>query len=166
MKVKTCCFTGHRPDAFPWKDDIEDARLHILLKRIEQAVDRALFLNARKFICGNALGVDTWAAQIILERKKSDPKIYLEIAVPFLSHNSNIPVCVNVQKEADLVHVVGTSKSKRTTFFQRNKYMVDNSDMIIAVYDEQIGRRGGTQKTLAMAKENGLEIIQVPWGDI
>lgn len=166
MKVKTCCFTGHRPDAFPWKDNTEDTRLHILLDRIRQAVDEALLLNARNFICGNALGVDTWAAQIILEKKKSNPEIYLEIAVPFSLHNSNIPACVKVQKEADLVHVVGTSKSKRTAFFQRNKYMVDNSDMIIAVYDEQMGKRGGTQKTLAMAKEKGLEVIQVLWGDI
>ncbi len=166
MREKICCVTGHRPDAFPWKNHAEDIRFHILLNRIEQAVDTALFLNARRFICGNALGVDTWTAQIILEKKYRNSDIYLEIALPFLSHNSNSFSCLNIQKQADWTHVVTTEKCRKAAFFQRDKYMVDNSDMIIAVYDNQIVRKGGTQRTLAMAKEKGIEIIQIPWGDI
>lgn len=166
MKEKTCCVTGHRPNAFPWKDDEQDARLHILLNRIEQAVDTALLLNVRSFICGNALGVDTWTAQIILEKKKNNPDICLEIALPFLSHNSNIRACLNVQKEADCVNVVSAAKNMSAAFFDRNKYMVDHSDVIIAVYDDRTGKKGGTQKTLEMAKAKGLEIIQVLWSDI
>lgn len=164
--MKTCCFTGHRPNAFPWKDNENDPRLHILLKRIEQAVDIVLRSGVRRFICGNALGVDTWAAQIVLEKKKIEPEIYLEIALPFSSHNESFSACMNVQKEADLVHVVSTSKNMRAAFFQRNEYMVSHSDSIIAVYDDQIAKKGGTQKTLARAKELGLEIIQIPWSDI
>lgn len=166
MEKKICCVTGHRPDAFPWKNDTEDVRFHIFLKRIEQAVDTALLLNAGRFICGNALGVDTWTAQIVLEKRKHDPDIYLEVALPFLSHNSNSLSCLNVQKQADWTHVVSTKKCRKAAFFQRDKYMVDHSDMIIAVYDDQMPRKGGTQRTLAMAKEKGLKIIQVPWGDI
>ena len=109
---------------------------------------------------------DTWAAQIVLRKKSKNPEIHLEIAVPFFGHNSDSIVCGKVQKEADYVHVVSTAKSRTAAFFQRNKYMVDHSDIIIAVYDEQRSKRGGTQKTLEMAKKKGLEIIQVPWGDI
>lgn len=166
MGEKVCCFTGHRPNSFPWKDNIKDPRLYILLKRIEQAVDTALSLNVRRFICGNALGVDTWAAQIVLGKKKLNPEIYLEIALPFLTHNSDSPVCIEIQKEADCTHVVATERNRTAAFFQRNKYMVDHSDLIIAVYDDQKNRRSGTQKTLEMAKKKGLEIIQIPWGDI
>ena len=166
MKEKVCCFTGHRPNAFPWKDNIEDPRFHVLWERIEQAVDAALNSGAVKFICGNALGVDTWAAQIVLKKRIENPEIRLEIAVPFFGHNSDSIACRKVQKEADYVHVVSTEKSQTAAFFQRNKYMVDHSDIIIAVYDEQRSKRGGTQKTLEMAKNKGLEIIQVPWGDI
>ncbi len=166
MRRKTCCVTGHRPDAFPWNNHTEDIRFHILRNRIAQAVDTALLLNARRFICGNALGVDTWTAQIILEKKYRNSDIYLEIALPFLSHNSNSFSCLNIQKQADWTHVVTTEKCRKAAFFQRDKYMVDNSDMIIAVYDNQIIRKGGTQRTLAMAKEKGIEIIQISWGDI
>ncbi len=163
---KVCCVTGHRPDAFPWKDDTEDSRFHILLKRIEQAVDTALLLGAGRFICGNALGVDTWTAQIILEKRKLHPGIYLEIALPFLLHNSHVDVCRKIQGQADLAHVVSASKSMGAAYFDRDKYMVDNSDIIIAVYDDELSPKGGTQRTLEMAKKKGLEIIQDTWGDI
>ncbi len=163
---KVCCVTGHRPDAFPWKEDTEDSRFHILLKRIDQAVDTALLLNAGKFICGNALGVDVWTAQIILEKRTVNPGIYLEIALPFLSHNNSFQSCMNIQKQADWTHVAATEKCRRAAFYQRDKYMVDNSDIIIAVYDAQTIRKSGTQRTLAMAQEKGLEIILVPWRDI
>ena len=166
MKEKVCCFTGHRPDAFPWKDDEKDPRFHVLTERMEAAVDTALRSGAVKFIFGNALGVDTWAAQIVLKKRKENPAIQLEIALPFFGHNSDSAACRKVQKEANLVHVVSTEKSRTAAFFQRNKYMVDNSDIIIAVYDDQKSKRSGTQKTLEMAKKKGLEIIQVPWGDI
>ena len=166
MKRKVCCFTGHRPNAFPWKDNIDDPRFHVLLERIEAAVDTALKSGAIKFICGNALGVDTWAAQIVLKKRKENPEIQLEIALPFSGHNSDSPACMKVQEEANHTHVVTTAKSRTAAFFQRNQYMVDHSDIIIAVYDEQKSKRSGTLRTLEMAKTKELEIIQIPWGDI
>lgn len=166
MERKTCCITGHRPNAFPWKDHTEDIRFHILLKRIENAIDFVLDLNVRRFICGNALGVDTWAAQIILKKKQYHPDIYLEIVLPFSLHNSNNSSCKDVQEKADLVHIVSTQRCRKAAFFERDKYMIDNSDMVIAVYDDKVSRKGGTQRTFVMAEKKGLNIIQVLWGDI
>ena len=166
MKEKVCCFTGHRPDAFPWKDDETDPRFHVLLKRMEVAIENALQSGAKRFICGNALGVDTWAAQIVLRKKKENPEIQLEIALPFYGHNSDSSVCEEIQKEADFVHVVSKAKSRTAAFFERNQYMVDNSDIIVAVYDDQKSKKSGTQKTMEMAKKKGIVMIQVPWGDI
>ena len=166
MNEKTCCFTGHRPDFFPWKDNHRDPRFHILMERIENAVDTVLSKGVKKFICGNALGVDTWAAQIVLEKKQEDPEIKLEIALPFSWHNSNVQSCRRVQEQADLVHVVSKADSKIAAYFDRNKYMVDHSDYIIAVYDNERSPKSGTKKTIDMAKKKGIEIIQIAWGDI
>lgn len=112
----TCCFTGHRPNAFPWKDNTGDKRCKILLVRIEKAVDKALSLGARHFICGNALGVDTWASEIVLKKKAQFPDIILEIALPFEQHNCNVTECIEVQKKADIVHTVSTEKCIRSAF--------------------------------------------------
>ena len=166
MKEKVCCFTGHRPDAFPWKDNERDPRFHILLERMEAAIINALLLDAKKFICGNALGVDTWAAQIVLKRKQANPEIQLEIALPFYGHNSDSAVCEAIQKEADFVHVVSKAKSRTAAFFERDQYMVDNSDIIVAVYDDQTSKKSGTHRTMEMAKKKGLKLISVPIGDI
>lgn len=162
----TCCFTGHRPNTFPWKNNTDDVRCKLLLDRIENAIDTALSLGIRNFICGNALGVDTWAAEIILKKKEQFPDIFLELALPFESHNCNVTECIEIQKKADLVHTVSTEKCIKSAYFKRNKYMVEHSQFLIAVYDDTGGKIGGTKWTFDYAKEKGLKIIQVPWCDI
>lgn len=161
---KVCCFTGHRPDYFPWKGDVLDTRQAELLTRIDGAIDTALEKGARRFICGNALGVDTWAAQLVLEKKKENPEIVLEIAKPFYKHNDIYKECAEVCAKADYVNVVSDNKNHRTAFFDRNRYMVDNSDILIAVCDG--AQKGGTKWTFEYAKERGIDVIQVLWQDI
>lgn len=41
---------------------------------------------------------------------------------------------------------------------KRNRYMVDNSSVLVAVYD---GGYGGTKQTIDYAVKQGLEIIEV-----
>lgn len=64
----TCCFTGHRH--FSWGDDTESPHQKDLLAGLENAVDRALAEGVTHFICGNAVGVDTWAAEMVLQKEK------------------------------------------------------------------------------------------------
>ncbi len=155
----TCCFTGHRH--FPWKDDTEQPQYKVLLAKLEKAIDLALDKGATHFICGNAMGVDTWAAELVLKKKRMHPQIFLEIALPFAGHNTNEPACQRVQQQADLVHVVGTAKDRRSAFFQRNHYMVDHSDLLIAVYRKS-HTYGGTIATMEYAKKQGIEVIEIP----
>ena len=166
----TCCFTGHR--YFPWKDDTEHPQHKALLAKLEEAIDWALAKGAAHFICGNAIGVDTWAAELVLKKKRTHPQIFLEIALPFAGHNANEPACQRVQQKADLVHervqqkadlvhVVGRAKNRRSAFFERNRYMVDHSDLLIAVYCKSHAR-GGTLATMEYAKKQGIEIIEIP----
>lgn len=99
------------------------------------------------FICGNAVGVDTWAEEMVLQKKKAHPEIFLEIALPFAGHNADEPACQAVQRQADLVHAVGKSNYRKTALLERNRYMVDHSDFLIAVYMES-RPRSGTAKTM------------------
>jgi uncharacterized phage-like protein YoqJ len=47
----------------------------------------------------------------------------------------------------------------RSCFLRRDRYMVDRSSLIIAVYD---GSSGGTQYTLTYAMAQDLETIMLP----
>ncbi|HJD03557.1 MAG TPA: DUF1273 domain-containing protein [Candidatus Mediterraneibacter caccogallinarum] len=62
-----CCFTGHR--YFPWSSDPESSEYQVLIERLDWAIDQVLAKGVIHFICGNAIGVDTWAAEIVLQRK-------------------------------------------------------------------------------------------------
>ena len=153
-----CCFTGHR--YFPWSDNIDHPRYRALLEELEKAIDLALAKGATHFICGNAVGVDTWAAELVLKKKRTHPEIFLEIALPFAGHNADEPACQAVQRQADLVHVVGKSKYRKAAFSERNRYMVDHSDFLIAVYMES-HPSSGTAKTMEYAKRQGLMLIKI-----
>ena len=153
-----CCFTGHRH--FDWDDGKYELHYKDLLSKLEQAIDFAIEKGVTHFICGNAVGVDTWAAELVLKKKEAYPEIFLEIAIPFLDHNADIEDCQNVQKRADLVHVVSKAKDRKSAFNERNRYMVDKSDMLIGVYSPS-HLRGGTMKTIEYAEKKGLFVIKI-----
>ena len=87
----TCCFTGHR--YFPWKDNTEHPQHKALLAKLERSIDLALAKGAAHFICGNAIGVDTWAAELVLKKKRAYPQIFLEIALPFAGRAAKSRPC-------------------------------------------------------------------------
>lgn len=166
LEMSACCFTGHRPSTFPWKKDMQNVKHVELLSRIEDAVDEMIELGYKRFIAGNALGVDTWGAEIVLKKKENNPNIILEIAVPFAGHNADIAKIREIQDGADLVHIVSSNKHIRSAYYERNQYMVDSSKAIIAVYDSTVSPGGGTANTLAYAKKKKLHVAQIKWGDI
>lgn len=153
-----CCFTRHR--YFPWSSDPESSEYRTLIEQLDQAIDQVLAKGVTHFICGNAVGVDTWAAERVLQRKANNPEIFLEIALPFSYHNRHEPGCLNIQSKADLVHVVSTKKVRIAAFCERDKCMADQSDILIAVYDKS-RFHSGTAKTVAYARKQGLEIIEI-----
>lgn len=80
--MEVCAFAGHRPKSFPWKFD-ESAPDCVALKKIlaEQIIALADG-GVTEFISGMALGVDLWAAQIVLDFRKKNPLLKLYCALP------------------------------------------------------------------------------------
>ena len=83
MKEKTCAFTGHRPQKLPFGSNESDARCVALKAKLrEQIVELIEQENVRHFISGMALGIDLFAAGIVLDLKTDYPNIMLESAIP------------------------------------------------------------------------------------
>lgn len=83
-----CCFTG--PRAFPWKE--ESIQHRDILRQLDAAILQAIELGATHFLCGNAIGVDTWAAELVIRQKKQHPELFLEIALPLpATTKGNLP---------------------------------------------------------------------------
>ena len=83
VQGKTCAFTGHRPQSLPFGFDESDKRC-TSLKSVMRGQIVALIENegVTHFITGMALGVDMYAAEIVLDLKSKYPHITLESAIP------------------------------------------------------------------------------------
>ncbi len=63
MERKSCAFTGHRPNSFPWGYNEADKNCQELKAILNAQIVRMVEAGVTDFLSGMALGVDTWAAQ-------------------------------------------------------------------------------------------------------
>lgn len=79
--MKTCCFTGHRPQKLGYGEN--SIQCDELKGRLEELIKNLIEKEGvTHFISGVALGVDTYAANIVLNLKAQYPGIILECAIP------------------------------------------------------------------------------------
>lgn len=158
----TCCFTGHRPAKLPWGSNEEDPRCLDLKRRIRDAVDSAYEEGFRHFICGMALGCDFYFAEAVLDLRERKGDVTLEAAIPCPTqpdhwgaadqerYRALVAAC---DYETMVQHQYGPGCMQR-----RNRYMVDHSALVIAVYD---GMPGGTRQTLEYALRRGVSFVDL-----
>ena len=160
--MKTCCFTGHRPIFFPWKDDITDKRAKKLISELKCEIENAIHDGYTRFLWGGALGVDTWAAECVVSAKEKKTNIKLAAVLPYKEYNNFVTDFryLNVLNHSDEVIIVEEHKSM-SMLQMRDRYMIDNSGRIIAVYDERSNLKSGTYRALCYAKEKNIEIRQI-----
>ena len=72
--MKTCCFTGHRPIFFPWKDDITDKRAKKLISELKFEIKSAINDGYTKFLWGGALGVTLGRRNVLYQQKRKREK--------------------------------------------------------------------------------------------
>lgn len=162
-RQSACSFTGHRPGKLPWKYNESDSRCVNLRRRIQDAVEIAYQDGYRHFLCGMAIGGDFYFCESVLALRAKHPDVTVEAVVPCPSQPDNWPETEQVRYRA-LVAACDyeTLVSKKYTpncMQRRNRYLVDHSALLIAVYD---GTAGGTQYTIQYAMRRGVEIVDLP----
>lgn len=163
-KEYSCCFTGHRPQKLPCGFDESDARCVELKRRLRSAIKLAIAHGMTMFYTGMAMGTDLWAAEIVLDLRK-EPQEYgirLVAVIPHSGQEAKYPEELKqryrrIVSEAD-DHIILQDHYTDGCMQRRNRYMVDNSSMLIAVYS---GDGGGTGYTFDYAKAQGLQIIWI-----
>lgn len=156
-----CAFTGHRPKSFPWKYN-EAAPDCVRLKGALAAHIKLLAdSGVTNFLSGMAQGVDLWCAQIVLELRKKNPALRLHCILPCKEQESRWAVSVqehyrSILAQADEIVYVG-QKYSQDCMLNRNRYLVEHSTILLAVYNGS--RRSGTGATVRYAQQVGREII-------
>lgn len=150
-----CCFTGHRPN----KLDYSEGEIKSLL---EMAIDNAISDGYVTFITGMAEGVDIWAAEIVLEKKKDNKDLHLICAVPhpgFEKRRSKYETerYENIIKNADYVTTI-SDNYYRACYQKRNIWMVNHSSLVIAVFN---GTASGTKNTVDYARKSDVHVVNI-----
>ena len=99
--IMYCCFTGHRPEHIPWLWN-EDSDHTIKLKRVlSETIDIAINDGYTDFYCGMARGVDTFAAEIIIEKSKINKNEYEENLLNLLCDAAEINPRLVIKKDIE-----------------------------------------------------------------
>ena len=158
---RICCFTGHRPQSLPWGYNESGLAFILFKNKLKKAIKSAIADGFNHFISGMALGVDMLAAELVLELKKKHPNIILECAIPCKNQSckwqsDSVDRYNAILEQADKVTMVSDTNYFNGCMQKRNKYMIDKSERVIAVFN---GTPGGTAQTIESAKKAGREVV-------
>lgn len=162
MKI---AITGHRPHKLGNDYDLTSPLIAWIKYRILYIVDfyimdtLAQLDNGVTLITGMALGIDTLFAKIAIENN-----IPFIAAIPCLGQESKwIDKSKKLYREITN-HPLCTAELVTNTHYtyacmqKRNEWMVDNCDLLIAVWD---GTTGGTKNCVDYATKVGKQIIRI-----
>lgn len=160
---ETCCFTGHRPKKLGGYDESSPIIANIKLRLRDEIIkaDRAGYNN---FITGMALGVDMWAAELVLEMMGGlSDGVTLTAALPFYEQCSRWPETSRIRwgrilEQCDQVVEVCEPGYAPWKLQKRNVWMVDRSSLVIAVWDNS---DGGTANCVRYAQKKNRKIVQI-----
>lgn len=160
-KTRTVCFSGHRE--LPTGDE-----QNALRERLNDAIGEAIEDGYNTFLFGGAIGFDLLCAELILKRKRiikleHPQRIRLVAVLPFEEQaakwsESDREIYYDTLPQCDEVITLSTHYHDKA-YYDRNKWMVDRSGRLICYFTGS--PRSGTGQTVRLAREQGLEIINL-----
>lgn len=164
MTLTTISFTGHRPQDLGGYDEKNEMNVWVKTSLAKAIVWCHKKFNTTHWISGGALGVDQWAAEIVLIlRDVHNLPFHLMIMKPFTSQHIKwsdesqkrfLTICDN----ADDVFVCQPDPYAAWKMQYRNKEMCKGAQMIIAVWN---GNEGGTGNCVKYAQSLKMPILRI-----
>lgn len=155
---KTCCVTGHRDIPAEQTEHIKYALRREIIKAVSDGYTR--------FMTGFADGADQYFAEIVVKLQEDFPDLRLIAVLPYRKRVDSLEA--RAQTKA-LLHactdvVVIQDEYTPNVYAKRNRYMVERSNRVIAVYDGR--EKGGTVNTIRLAHRLKKELREIPVGEI
>ena len=163
-RILSCCFTGYRPQKFPFALSPDDSRYTDFENRLIGKIAELVRNGCLTFITGMAMGFDIVAAECVLSVADAmkGHAVRLVCSIPFLGQADAYPPewknrYNRILSRADQTVLI-SDKYYRRCYFDRNRFMVDNSDFVLTWFD---GSAGGTKNTIEYAKGKSREVINI-----
>lgn len=175
---KSVCVSGHRLDKLSKiisSTDIvsNDKDISSIRNKFLEVIKSIIYLKITKYICngfrtfyiGMSNGIDLWTGEILLELKSMQyPEIEIVSARPFKNHGYNFStydklLYTKILKEATQ-DVCLYDNSSKNAYLERNRYMVENTNNLLAFL---YNYNGGTAYTIKYAKSlnKSIEIVNL-----
>lgn len=145
-----CAVTGHRV----LSSDFSKEELRAALRALAAA-------SVRTFLCGMALGFDLLCAEEVLLLREELP-VRLVACIPCADQAARYPKSARERYERILDRCDERAVLHECycdgCMFERNRYMVDRADLLLAYFT---GRRGGTKYTVGYAERRGIPVYLI-----
>ena len=148
-------FTCYRPNKYSFISENKK----VIYQKLICEITTCIKYGCTTYYFGGAPGFDLLSAYAVIYLKKVfDIELICVLPYENFYHSSEfdeewrnsylsiLPKCDEV------INVSGKKENGSYSYMLRNKYMIDNSDMLICFYD---GKNGGTQNTIFYAQKKG-----------
>ena len=161
MDMKTCAFTGHRPEKMPWGKD-ENGPLGIEFKfRLREALEYLIGQGYTDFLSGGARGFDMLAAEYMLNLRDRDRnRIRIISVLPFPGYTAawaeeDRRRQEEIMRRSDKIVWV-SPENRRGVYLERDRKLVDGSAYCICYCHRTTG---GTAYTVRYARKQGIPVM-------
>ena len=140
--MKTVYVTGYKSfELNIFKDDMKEVDYlkqfieHKLLQYIDEGLEWVLIQGQ--------IGIELWAAEVVLKLQDTYPELKLGIITPFYGHTSkwnehNIAKYESIASNAQfLVSVFHSEYQGPFQFKQTDQFILDHTDMTLLIYDDE-----------------------------
>jgi uncharacterized phage-like protein YoqJ len=167
MNKLSCAVTGHHPQRFKFKYNEETPLCRSLKASITERIKELYYKNINIFYVGCAVGVDTWAAEIVLTLKQQTDFSDIELfcAIPFPEHGEKFTAGQKKRYQYIIEHCTHKEVVSRhyspVAYKRLNYFLVDKAQYLIAVYDQDKSERHGLGQMVNYAVKNNRQIIYI-----
>lgn len=154
---KICCVTGHR--------EIPEDQTEKVKAALEREIKKAAADGYTGFMTGFEEGVDRFFAEKVAEIQKSRPGMELIAVLPYPQMTEELKAeAYTKELLASCTEIkIMDGKNRQEGYSLRRRFMVEQADCVIAVYD---GREaGGTVKMIRLAHQQRKELREIPMGE-
>lgn len=162
MPTFAVAFSGHRPNRLP----SSESQLSKLAIKLQLELQRLHMLGYDTVYCGMAEGADRLCYEAVLCNnlfKANIDKMQLHCVFPYAAASNRSSSAIRCDANDDIPFsdriTIISPKYRPGCFHQRNRFLVDNSDILLTVYDGS--NKGGTAYTIEYARKQGKPIIMI-----
>jgi len=171
--LKRLVITGYKQHELGIFDD-KNPGIRIIKKSLENRLRALIDEGLEWVILSGQLGVETWAAEVVLEMKKEFPDLKYAVLTPFLEQEKNW----NETKQEKYQMIIDKADFHRSLtnkpyeapwqFIEKNKFFLRNSDGILIVYDEETegSPKFIKQEAERYAEKNDYAVLSITGDDL